>query len=165
MVISAVTLVLMFGSRWIHPAIPGVLLACVGGLVFSVVAGYEGPRLGAVPTNLPVPSLDLPWSRLPTLILPGIVIAMVGFAEAASISQALATRERRPWDPDREFISQGVANLAAGIFSGFPAGGSFSRTSLNHLAGARSRWSDLPAAKNLRPARQPAIPPATPTTD
>jgi SulP family sulfate permease len=141
MVISAVTLVLMFGSRWIHPAIPGVLLACVGGLIFSVVTSYEGPRLGAVPTNLPVPSLDLPWSRLPTLILPGIVIAMVGFAEAASISQALATRERRPWDPDREFISQGVANVAAGLFGGFPAGGSFSRTSLNHLAGARSRWS------------------------
>jgi len=143
MVISLATLVLMFGSRWIHPAIPGVLLACLGGLAFSIVTGYEGVRLGAVPTNLPVPSLDLPWTRLPSLILPGIVIAMVGFAEAASISQALATRERRPWDPDREFISQGVANLAAGIFSGFPAGGSFSRTSLNHLAGARSRWSGL----------------------
>ena len=66
---------------------------------------------------------------------------MVGFAETASISQALATEERMPWDPDREFISQGVGNLAAGLFGGFPSGGSFSRTSLNHLAGARSKWS------------------------
>lgn len=139
--LSAVTLVLMFGSRKIHPAVPGVLLACLLGLGFSVITGYSGPKLGTVPTGFPVPSLALPWTRLPYLILPGIVIAMVGFAEAASISQALATKERMPWDPDREFISQGVGNLAAGLFAGFPSGGSFSRTSLNHLAGARSKWS------------------------
>ena len=139
--LSVLTLMLMFGSRKIHPAIPGVLLACLLGLGFSVITGYSGPRLGPIPTGFPVPSLALPWTRLPTLILPGIVIAMVGFAEAASISQALATKERMPWDPDREFISQGVGNLAAGLFGGFPSGGSFSRTSLNHLAGARSKWS------------------------
>lgn len=139
--LSIVTLALMFGSRRIHPAIPGVLMACLLGLGFSVVTRYSGLTLGEIPADFPVPSLVLPWSRLPSLILPGIVIAMVGFAEAASISQALATRERMPWDPDREFISQGVGNLAAGLFGGFPAGGSFSRTSLNHLAGARSKWS------------------------
>jgi SulP family sulfate permease len=139
--LSAVTLVLMFGSRRIHPAVPGVLMASVLGLGFSVMTGYSGPTLGDIPSNFPMPSLALPWTRLPNLILPGIVIAMVGFAEAASISQALATKERMPWDPDREFISQGVGNLAAGLFGGFPSGGSFSRTSLNHLAGARSKWS------------------------
>jgi SulP family sulfate permease len=139
--LSVVTLALMFGSRRIHPAVPGVLMACLLGLGFSVVAGYSGPILGEVPSSFPVPSLALPWSRLPSLILPGIVIAMVGFAEAASVSQALATQERIPWDPDREFISQGVGNLAAGLFGGFPAGGSFSRTSLNHLAGAKTKWS------------------------
>ena len=49
--------------------------------------------------------------------------------------------DRRPWDPDREFISQGVANVAAALSSGFPVGASFGRSSLNRLAGARSRWS------------------------
>lgn len=140
-VLSLVTLALMSGSRRIHPAVPGVLLACLLGLAYSLLTGYSGPTLGEVPPAFPVPSLALPWSRLPGLILPGVVIAMVGFAEAASVSQSLAAQERRPWDPDREFISQGAANLAAGLFGGFPAGGSFSRTSLNHLAGARSRWS------------------------
>ena len=139
--ISVVTLVLMFGSRRIHPAVPGVLMACLLALGFSLVTGYSGPVLGEIPSQLPALTLALPWTRLPDLILPGIVIAMVGFAEAASVSQALATRERVPWDPDREFISQGVGNLAAGLFGGFPSGGSFSRTSLNHLAGARSKWS------------------------
>jgi len=141
--ITVVTLALMFGSRAIHRATPGVLLSCLVGLGYSVLTHYEGATLGAVPTGIPVPSLSLPWIRLPGLILPGIVIAMVGFADAASISQALATKERMTWDPDREFLSQGMANIAAGLFGGFPAGGSISRTSLNHLAGARTRWSGL----------------------
>jgi SulP family sulfate permease len=45
------------------------------------------------------------------------------------------------WDAHQEFISQGVANLAAGLCGGFPVGGSFSRSSVNRLAGATSRWS------------------------
>jgi SulP family sulfate permease len=147
--IALVTAALMFGSRRIHPAIPGVLLACLVGWGFSLLTGYSGARVGEVPGGLPVPSLALPWTRLPSLFLPGIVIAMVGFAEVAAISQSLGARERVPWDPDREFISQGVANLAAGLFGGFPAGGSFSRTSLNHLAGAQSRWSGFIAGAGV----------------
>ena len=143
--LTAVTFLLMFGSRRIHPAIPGVLLASLVGLVFSVLSGYSGARVGTIPVGLPVVSLGLPWTRLPSLILPGVVIAMVGFAEAASVSQTYATRERMAWNPDREFVSQGVANLAVAFAGGFPVGGSFSRTSLNHLAGARTKWSGFVA--------------------
>jgi len=147
--LSLVTAVLMFGSRRIHPAVPGVLLASLVGLGYSVLTGYSGPRVGAIPVGLPPVSLSLPWTLLPSLILPGIVIAMVGFAEAASVAQTYATKERKPWDPDREFVSQGVANLASGLVGGFPVGGSFSRTSLNHLAGARSRWSGFVAGASV----------------
>lgn len=45
------------------------------------------------------------------------------------------------WNPDQEFIGQGAANISAGLFGGFPIGGSFSRSSLNYLSGARTRWS------------------------
>src|SRR5690606_1639746 len=47
----------------------------------------------------------------------------------------------RPWNPEREFIGQGLANAAAGCFGGYPVGGSFSRSALNRAAGARTRWS------------------------
>ncbi len=144
-VLSLVTVVLMVGSRRIHPAIPGVLLASLVGWVFSSTTGYPGPKVGDVPVGFPLLNLSLPLARLPSLILPGIVIAMVGFAEVASVSQTYATLERRPWDPNREFVGQGVANLACGLAGGFPVGGSFSRTSLNHLAGARTRWSGFTA--------------------
>jgi SulP family sulfate permease len=143
--LSLATIVLMFGSRKIHPAVPGVLLASLVGWGFSVATGYPGAVVGEVPVNVGVFTASLPWSSIPSLILPGVVIAMVGFAEVASVSQPYATRERRPWDPNREFISQGVANLAAGLAGGFPVGGSFSRTSLAYLAGARTRWAGFVA--------------------
>jgi sulfate permease, SulP family len=69
------------------------------------------------------------------------VIALVGFAEAASVARLYAARERQRWQPDRDFVSQGAANLAAGLTGGFPVGASFSRTGLNYTLGARSRWS------------------------
>ncbi len=120
---------------------PGVLVAAVIGILASVAGLAVGPTIGDVPAGLPPLSLDLPWGSAPALIVPGIVIALVGFAEASSIARTFAAEDRDRWDPNREFVSQGAANLAAGIFAGFPVGGSFSRSSLGRLAGARTRWA------------------------
>jgi SulP family sulfate permease len=130
-------------SRKIHPLVPGVLLAAVGGMAFSILTDYQGSTVGDVPSGFPPLTVDLPWASLPTLVLPGLVIALVGFAEAASISRVFASEDREHWNPDREFLSQGAANVVAGLSGGFPVGGSFSRSSLNRMAGAGSRWSGL----------------------
>ena len=141
LLMGVVTVGVIIGGRRLHPLVPGVLIATVMGLAFSVLTDYAGPTVGEISAALPVLDVRLPLSKLSLLILPGFVIALVGFAEAASISRIYATKERMSWSPDREFISQGVANLASGLFSGFPVGGSFSRSSLNYLSGARTRWS------------------------
>jgi SulP family sulfate permease len=139
--LAVLTGVLILGGRKIHPLTPGVLLATAIGIGYSLATGYSGPTVGPVPAGLPPLPRDIPWSQLPLLVIPGGVIALVGFAEAASISRTFAVMDRRPWDPSREFISQGVANVVAALSSGFPVGGSFGRSSLNRLAGAQSRWS------------------------
>jgi SulP family sulfate permease len=140
-VLSVATIGLVIGGRRLHPLFPGVLVAVLVGIGYSLLAGYEGPRLGIVPAGLPPFTLDFPWGSLSDVIVPGLVIAFIGFAEAAAISRTFASQDRSVWSPDREFVSQGIANLASGISAGFPVGGSFSRSSLNRLAGARSRWS------------------------
>lgn len=139
--IAVAALVVVVGAARVHPLIPGVLLATIGGLAYSALTGYDGPVMGDVPASLPVFDLRLPWTRLPALVLPGVVIALVGFSEAASIARMYAARERQRWDADRDFISQGAANLAAGLTGGLPVGGSFSRSGLAHLLGARTPWS------------------------
>jgi SulP family sulfate permease len=139
--LSAVTILLVLAGRRFHPVFPGVLVAVVVGVGFSLLTRYTGPTLGVIPLGLPPMSLALPWTAMPALVLPGIVIALVGFAEPSAIARTYAVLDRKPWNPDREFVSQGVANLAAGISGGFPVGGSFGRSSVTRLAGARTRWN------------------------
>lgn len=140
--LSVLTIGLMYGGRRVHPLFPGVLLAVVMATTWSAWSGYQGPTLGAVPrTTLPPFSLNLAWHRLGEVAAAGVVIALVGFAEVASISQALAERGRQRWDPNREFVAQGVANMAAGLTGAFPVGGSFSRSAVNRLAGAQTTMS------------------------
>jgi SulP family sulfate permease len=127
------------GGRRVHRLFPGVLVAVVAAVVWTAVVGYHGGVVGQISGGLPSLSLVLPWASIPHLILPALVIAVVGFAEPAAIGRHYATLERTYWDPDRELVSQGMANLAAAVGGGFPAGGSFTRSALVRDAGARTR--------------------------
>lgn len=139
--LAAMTVVIMLGARRVHALFPAVLVAVVAGLVVGGAIGFDGALVGEIPGGFPQLDLVLPWSRLPDLVVPALVIALVGFAEPAAIARTYAQETRSRWDADREFISQGVANLASGVFGGFPAGGSFSRSAVAREAGARTGWS------------------------
>ncbi len=139
--LSASTAAVVVGGRRIHRLFPGVLVAVIGGQLVAVIAGYDGATVGALDGGFISLDLDMPWSSTPELVVPAFAIALVGFAEPASIARTFAAEERQPWDANREMISQGVANLASGFSGAFPVGGSFSRSSLNRLAGAVSPWS------------------------
>jgi SulP family sulfate permease len=139
---ALVSMVLVFGRR-IHRLFPGVLFAVVVAILYSKFVGYGGAKLGTIHSGLPPLTRSLPLGGLPRLIVPALVIALLGFAEASSIARTYAARERKRWDANREFVSQGVANLASGMFGGFPVGASFSRSALNKLAGARTNMSGL----------------------
>ena len=134
---------LILGMRRVSRRVPAVLIVTVVGLLIGAYTSFDGAVVGRLPIAMPSLPPDVPWSALPALVLPGVVIALVGFAEVGAISRLYAARERVLWDPDREFVSQGAANVAAGLASGFPVGGSFSRTSLNYLSGAVTRRSGL----------------------
>lgn len=135
------TVIVVLVARRITPLIPSIPIAAAIGIavVMSLDTGLD--VVGPVPAGLPPLTVDLPWTALPRIALAGMVIALVGFSEAASVARLYAARERQRWEPDRDFVSQGAANLAAGLTGGFPVGGSFSRTGLNYMLGARSRWS------------------------
>ena len=141
--IGGATLAVIILGRLLHSVFPGVLIAVAAGVGYSMWTGYAGPVVGDVPAVFPSISLALPWASLPHLIFPGVVIALVGFAEPAAIARTMAAQTRTRWSPDRELLSQGAANLASGLVGGFPVGGSFSRTLVNRGAGASSRWSGL----------------------
>lgn len=135
---AAVAIVLL---RRLGPLVPAALAVVVAAIVVSRLAGYEGETLGEV--TLDLPSLEVwelspfPWS----MVVSGVVVALVGLAEPVAIARTFAVQDRQRWNADQELVGQGVANLASAVCSGLPVGGSFSRSTLNRQAGAQTRWS------------------------
>jgi SulP family sulfate permease len=140
-VLALVAVALLVVGPRLHPLFPFVLVAVGIGIAYSELAGYDGATVGSIESGAPPISAHLPWGELEQVLLPGAIIALVGFAEPASIARTLAARERRPWNANREFLGQGLANVVSGFTGGFPVGGSFSRSMLGWLAGARTRLS------------------------
>lgn len=126
-------------SRTLGPRVPTVLLLVIAAtLLAQRYPGALGPSLAMIPAAFPRLELGLPWGLLPELTLGALVIAVVGFAEPT----AIARRYLRPgeqWNPSRELIGQGLANLATGLSAGMPVGASFSRSALHVRLGARTR--------------------------
>ncbi len=139
--IAVATAAFIYLSRRIHRLFPGIFLAMIVAIIYSAWRQYEGDVVGDLPGGFISLNLDFPWSEIGSLIFPGIMLAFVGFAEPASISMTLMEEEKREWNPNQELCGGGCANLVSGLIGGYPVGGSFSRTSVNHFAGADTSWS------------------------
>jgi sulfate permease, SulP family len=94
--------------------------------------------IGVVPSSLPRPEIPL-LAAIPSLIIPALSLAFVGLVQGASISANYPNPDGSYSDVSRDFVGQGVANVAVGVFQGMPVGGSVSASALNKAAGARSR--------------------------
>lgn len=98
--------------------------------------------IARIPRSLPpfsLPDLD----ALPDLAFGAIAIALVALAQAAGIGAAVANPDGSRPDASTDFRAQGLANIAGGLFSALPTGGSLSRTGVGTSAGAQTRWSGI----------------------
>lgn len=145
--LSIMTVLLFRGPRLLYgrapwlKLFPGVLVAVVIGIVYSQATSYGGRKIDDIPEGLPPFSLSLPWGQTPSLLVGALVIALVGFAEPASIARTFANETGQRWNANQEMFASGVANVVASFSGAYPVGGSFSRSSVNRLAGADTRWS------------------------
>jgi high affinity sulfate transporter 1 len=136
-------------KRW--PRIPGILIAVVSAT--AIVAGFDLASragvsvLGSMPQGLPSP--DVPFvdgGALTQILVGGLAVALVSFADTSVLSRTYAARLRTPVDPNQEMVGLGVANLAAGLFQGFPISSSSSRTPVAEAAGAKTQLTGVVGA-------------------
>ena len=155
--IGAATLAIGAVSRRALPKIPPMLVAMFAG---GVLAFLLNEALGADTTGLrtlgrlpgPLPPLSLPdfsLATLQTLAGGAIAISLVSLTQAASIAHAIALKSGQRLDDNQDFIGQGLANMAAAFFSGFPTSASVNRCGINYEAGARTPVSAVFAAMLL----------------
>ena len=67
----------------------------------------------------------------------------MAYVESYTVGETLAGRQRSRVDPNQELFALGAANLGAAVTGAYPVSGSFSRSSVNYIAGAVSQVSNL----------------------
>jgi high affinity sulfate transporter 1 len=146
--IGALVLILVL-QRYL-PRLPAVLIAVVAAIIATIVFSLEakGVRLvGVLPQGLP--SLTIPrvgWSDVLPLIGGAFGIALVALADTISTASAFAERQGDEVDGNREMVGLGAANLAAGLFQGFPVSTSGSRTAVAEQSGSKTQVTGLVGA-------------------
>ncbi len=128
--------------RRINKKLPGLLIALV--LASTLVwifdlQNYGIKVIGTVPSGLP-PLIDVSKINLDLigrLSSGALAIGAIGLVEAMSVARSIASQTGQRLDSNQEFIGQGLANIACGLFSGFACSGSFSRSAVNQTSGAR----------------------------
>lgn len=133
--------------------IPGPLVVVVVAAIASYLFNFEGMGIkvvGSLPNTLP--ALSFPTGAalpLRELVLGAGAVWLVSVSSGLVGARSFGVRGNFAIDANRELVGIGAANIASGLFSGFPVTVSDSRTAINLSAGGRSQLSGLVAAGAL----------------
>ena len=144
--------VIVLCQRWL-PKIPAVLVAVVASIGASVafdLSQHGVSVVGTLPRGFPpftIPHVS--FSDLGLLVAGAFGIAVVSLADTISTASSFAARSGEEIDGSREMIGIGAANIAAGLFQGFPVSTSGSRTAVAEQAGAKTQVTGLVGAASI----------------
>ncbi len=141
--IGTIALIIVLERTKLGPL--GMVVGIIIGSALIPVLGWEVAQLrdiADIPRSLPFPVMPI-FGAVPSLIVPALSLAFIGLVQGAGISANFPDEDGNYPDASRDFVGQGAANVAAGIFQGMPVGGSMSASSLIKSAGARSRTALL----------------------
>lgn len=142
--------------RWLRPEITEehpvsrtgpmlvTVLAAVAVVLWNLDVEHGVAVVGDLPSGLPgftLPPFD--WRLWVDIAPSSAMIAVVSYVESYSIGATLAARQRTGVNAHQELIALGAANVSAAFTGAYPVAGSFSRSSVNYQAGARSQVSSL----------------------
>jgi SulP family sulfate permease len=99
---------------------------------------------GRIPSGIPTPHIpQLSLLSSLDLIAGAAAVAVIVLVQGTGVAEAAPNPDGSQSDPNRDFIAQGIGNIASGLFRGQPVGGSVGQTALNVAAGGRSRWAAI----------------------
>jgi SulP family sulfate permease len=148
--IGIVCMAALFIMRRINRALPGPLIVVVLAIIASVVFGLEAQGVkvvGEVPAGLPkfaIPAVGL--EDILALLPAALALTILIYADEILTARVFAAKHGQKVDANQEFMAIGMANIGAGLLTGFPAALSASRTSVSDQMGGKSQWVGLIAA-------------------
>jgi len=150
LLVGGLGLIVIIALRRWAPRIPGVLIVVVLSIIAASVfdLAERGVSLvGVLPDGFP--PLTLPvigLSDIAPLLVGAAGIVVVSLADTIATASAFAARAGTVVNGSREMIGIGTANIAAGLFQGFPVSTSGSRTAVAEQAGAKTQVTGLVGA-------------------
>lgn len=144
--LSAILLILVL--RRFRPKWPGLLIAvtatAAATYLFDLDVATIGSKFGDVPRMLPPPSLpEFDFTKMRAVFPDAVAIALLGAIESllsAVVADGMSGRRHRS---NCELVAQGIANMAAVMFSGMCVTGTIARTATNVRAGAHGPVSGM----------------------
>lgn len=98
---------------------------------------------GEIAAGFPLPVLPN-FSEFSVSLLAGaFAVAAIVLVQGAGVAESGPNPGGPPTSMSRDFLSQGVANVASGLVKGQPVGGSVGQTALNISSGAQTRWASI----------------------
>lgn len=124
-----------------------MLIAMVLGSVLALIVGGDTvgvETVGKIPSNLPPFQMpELTYDNVKLLSSGAMVLALLGLIEAVAIGRAIALHTHQKIDGNQEFLGQGLSNMISSFFSSYAGSGSFTRSGVNHQAGAKTPMSAI----------------------
>ena len=146
--IAGIVLILVL-QRWL-PKVPAILIMVVLSIAAAVVfnLGEHGVSLvGVLPKGFPPLTIPrVPWSDVGPILTGAAGIALVSLADTISTASSFAARAGDEVHGNQEMVGIGTANLAAGLFQGFPVSTSGSRTAVAERSGAKTQLAGVVGA-------------------
>ena len=153
LVFGAAILLLLRLLKWWSPRSPGPLVAVIIATFLSFLFNLEAAGIssvGKIPATLPSLTLRIPEGiELDDLLQNAFGILVVSFGSGIVTARSFGAKNRYRVNANRELIGFGAANIASGLFGGFPVSGADSRTAINDAVGGRTQVAGLVAAAAL----------------
>ncbi len=146
------TIAVVLGMRALNARtnrrLPTAIVAVALGLVVNAALGLEALGLRVISDIEPIPSglpsLTLPdLSLVPRLLPLAVACAVLSLVESSSVARSISSRKGEALDASTEFFGQGLSNIAAAFFGGYPISGSLARSSISERVGARTRMAGI----------------------
>ena len=146
--VGGIALILVM-QRWV-PKIPAVLVMVVLAIAAASAFGLadrDVSLVGELPQGFP--PLTIPHvgaDDLALLFAGALGIALVSLTDTISTASSFAARTGQEIRGNQEMIGIGAANLAAGLFQGFPVSTSGSRTAVAERSGSKTQLTGVTGA-------------------
>lgn len=143
-------LALLLLLKRLRSPVPGPLVVVILAVALSFLFDLQSAGIrvvGAVPSSLP--RFNLAWPAgvpLERLLSDGLAVWLVSFSAGIVTARAFGIQGGYRVDANRELGGFAAANIASGLFGGFPVTSSDSRTATNFSVGGRTRAAGLVSA-------------------